>query len=279
LLDSLLQEGDYKIISCVLCIALSCDTKVVVIVSMAVWPELESAIKFALEKEFQRMKDIIDQSLKAKNLEIKTLQERIMKLESENTNVNKKTQELEKFVLDQDSILLKRNKQIEESKSKFEGEEIRLKEHIFRRKLKIKELRAENDELTENNKKLETLVKKQEATIQSLQSETDVNIGGTLNLKLNMRESEQKDVKKGHKRNTRQPAITNAPPTSSTSTNLLNKMSDESFLERIRSKTIDTKKGGRDSAQVNSNGEDSISKRKRSQDLVLMRRTVRKRSI
>jgi len=245
---------------------------------MAVWPELESAIKFALEKESRRMKDIIDQSLKAKNLEIKTLQERIMKLESENTNLNKKTRELEKFVLDQDSILLKRNKQIEESKSQFEGEEIRLKEHIFRRKLKIKELRAENDELTENNKKLETLVKKQEATIQSLQSQKDVNIGGTLNLKLNMRESEQKDVKKGHKRNTRQPAITNAP-TSSTSTNLLNKMSDESFLERIRSKTIDTKEGGRDSAQVNSNGEDSISKRKRSQDLLLKKRTVRKRSM
>merc|ERR1712179_233446 len=136
------------------------------------------------------------------------------------------------------------------------GEEIRLKEHIFRRKLKIKELRTENDELTENYKKLETLVKKQEATIQSLQSQKDVNIGGTSNLKLNMRESEQKDVKKGHKRNTRQSAITNAP-TSSTSTNLLIKMSDESFLERIRSKTIDTKEGGRDSAQVNSNGEDS----------------------
>merc|ERR1711936_105916 len=174
----------------------SCDSKVVVIGSMAVWPELESAIKFALEKESRRMKDIIDQSLKAKNLEIKTLQERIMKLESENTNLNVKTRELEKFVLDQDSILLKRNKQIEESKSQFEGEEIRLKEHIFRRKLKIKELRAENDELTENNKKLEALVKKQEATIQSLQSQKDVNIGGTLNLKLNMRESEQKDVKK-----------------------------------------------------------------------------------
>merc|ERR1719376_1365974 len=95
-------------------------------------------------------------------------------------------------------------------------------------KLKIKELRAENDELTENNKKLETLVKKQDATIQSLQSQKDVNIGGTLNLKLNMRESEQKDVKKGHKRNTRQPAITNAP-TSSTSTNLLNKMSKKAI--------------------------------------------------
>jgi len=238
---------------------------------MSVWPELESAIKFALEKESRRMKDIIEKSLKAKNLEIRNLQERIMKLEYDNTNMNKKTKELEKFVLDQDSILLKRNKQIEEAKSQFEGEEIRLKEHIFRRKLKIKELKAANEELTENNKKLESLVKKQEATIQSLQSHKDVN------LKLNVaKESEQKGVKRRHKRNTRQPAITTAQP-SSTSTNLVSGylISDESFLERIRSKTLDTIETGRDSAPVNSNE----SKRKRSPDLLLKKRPVRKRSI
>merc|ERR1712083_578994 len=144
-----------------------------------------------LEKESRHMKDIIEKSLKAKNLEIRNLQERIMKLEYDNTNMNKKTKELEKFVLDQDSILLKRNKQIEEAKSQFEGEEIRLKEHIFRRK----QLKAANEELTENNKKLESLVKKQEATIQSLQSHKDVNFEGALNLKLNVaNESEQKEV-------------------------------------------------------------------------------------
>jgi len=242
---------------------------------MSVWPELESAIKFALEKESRRMKDIIEKSLKAKNLEIRNLQERIMKLEYDNTNMNKKTKELEKFVLDQDSILLKRNKQIEEAKSQFEGEEIRLKEHIFRRKLKIKELKAANEELTENNKKLESLVKKQEATIQSLQSHKDVNFEGALNLKLNVaNESEQKEVKRRHKRNMRQPAITTAQP-SSTSTNLVSKMSDESFLDRIRSKTLDTIEIGRDSAPVNSNE----SKRKRSPDLLLKKRPVRKRSI
>merc|ERR1719233_474936 len=190
--------------------------------------------------------------------------------------MNKKTKELEKFVLDQDSILLKRNKQIEEAKSQFEGEEIRLKEHIFRRKLKIKELKAANEELTENNKKLESLVKKQEVTIQSLQSHKDVNFEGALNLKFNVaKESEQKEVKRRHKRrNTRQPAITTAQP-SSTSTNLVSKMSDESFLERIRSKTLDSTEIGRDSAPVKSNE----SKRKRSPDLLLKKRPVRKRSI
>jgi len=262
---------------------------------MDIWPELQLAIKSALEKESQGMKDIMEKSLKVKNLEIKTLQERILKLEYDNANADKKTKELEKFILDQDGLLLKRNQRIEkfildqdglllkrnqkieELKSQFESEEIRLKEHIFRRKLKIKELRAENDVLTENNKKLEILIKKQEETIQTQGTQREVNIEGALSLKPKAKDSEQKDVKKGHKRTKKQPAITTAP--ASTSTNLSSNLSDESFLERIRSKTVDTSESGRNAVLVKSYDQDLTTKRKRSPIPIIKKRSIRKRSI
>ena len=245
--------------------------------TMDIWPELQLAIKSALEKESQGMKDIMEKSLKVKNLEIKTLQERILKLEYDNANADKKTKELEKFILDQDGLLLKRNQKIEKLKSQFESEEIRLKEHIFRRKLKIKELRAENDVLTENNKKLEILIKKQEETIQTQGTQREVNIEGALSLKPKSKDSEQKDVKKGHKRTKKQPVITTAP--ASTSTNLSSNLSDESFLERIRSKTVDTSESGRNAVSVKSYDQDLTTKRKRSPIPIIKKRSIRKRSL
>jgi len=253
---------------------------------MSVWPSLQEAIKVAIEEETARIKHALEKSLLVKNKEIKSLKDQLLKLEHANANMISKTQELEKVVFEQDEIIQKRNKEIEELNLKFEVEKIRLTDHVYRRKLKIKELKAEKDDLVESNRKLEMVVKKQEAKVNSLQSKLDADYQG-VNIPIdrkkrfsgvdNSRAINRKSTKQSGSGSTSDPIETDKSRVSSSDV-VDSKISDESFFERIRSKTMDgTENQRKDMPDLLSDLPDSSSKRKRRTSI--NSRVTRKRNV
>jgi len=241
---------------------------------MSVWPRLQDAIKVAIEEESARIKQALGKSLLVKNKEIKSLKDQMLKLEHANANMISKTQELERVICEQDVIIQKRNKEIEELNLKLEVEKIRLTDHVYRRKLKIKELKSEKDDLVESNRKLEMVVKKQEAKVNSLQSKLnsdyqDVSIPIDRKKRFsgenNSRAINGKSIKQSSNGSdsTSDPIETDKSRVSSSDI-ADSKISDESFFERIRSKTMDgTENQRKDMPDLLSDLPDSSSKRKR----------------
>merc|ERR1712129_99098 len=137
----------------------------------------EQFTKRSLQQKTEVLKHYVQKSLKVKDSEIKKLKDRLLKFEIEKkfekAKLRSEIEELESTILKQDTVIVKlsadkpcdickgKDSKIKEMTKHNEIEETRLKEHIFKRKLRI-------DNLETENKDLKTVVMKQEAKIKTL---------------------------------------------------------------------------------------------------------------
>merc|ERR1712129_695170 len=232
----------------------------------------EQFTKRSLQQKTEVLKHYVQKSLKVKDSEIKKLKDKLLKFEIENkfekAKLRTEIEELESTILKQDTVIVKlsadkpcggckeKDSKIEELTTHNEIEETRLKEHIFKRKLRIDNMKTEN-------KDLKTVVMKQEAKIKTLlreyaylnvqminQHSSDSRDTSTSNLETGP--DDPKDYEKDYSKTTEEkestqisnPQFSLAPHLSNLVTNLepiknIN-ISDQSFLDKIRSKTNNT---------------------------------------
>merc|ERR1712129_170196 len=232
----------------------------------------EQFTKRSLQQKTEVLKHYVQKSLKVKDSEIKKLKDKLLKFEIEKkfekAKLRSEIEELESTILKQDTVIVKlsadkpcdickeKDSKINELTTHNEIEETRLKEHIFKRKLRIENMKTEN-------KGLKTVVMKQEAKIKTLlreyaylndqmisQPSSDSRDTSTSNLVTgpdDPNDFEKDDSKTTAKKESTQisnPQFSLAPHLSNLVTNLepiknVN-ISDQSFLDKIRSKTNNT---------------------------------------